>query len=376
MKEFIIDRLIDSENFCNFESEKNALRKHIEKKSHVVVYGPRNFGKTSLLKNILLKEFKKKHKKSFIFFADLMEVHSMDALISRLKTAFEHSFEESFPIKTILQSAKDIFASIRPEIGMDPLTAQPSLSITLSKEKKEHSIPFIFQLIKEVSKKVPSIVVIDEFQDIAQVPEAQALFRRAFQEIEFLPIVLMGSKRHILSDIFSNPQAPLAFWGQDVAMSYIPYAEYHTYILERFATRKISISLEDCTYLQNLVHRVPESVNILCQQLMKDHKKTTVTSSDITLALKNVLAMKESRYENYLGNFSGTEQTVLGSLAAVETISKPQGQEFVSATGLTSRSVGKIIQKLYDRGIIEKDQGNYRISDPLLRYYLVYYRHL
>ncbi len=374
MKSFITDRLVDEENFCNFLKERERLRDHIDQKNHVVVFGPRNFGKTSLLKNILIKEFRKSHKKSFVFFADLMEVKSMDMVVSRLKHAFEHSFEDSFPVKNMLQTVAELLTAIRPEITIDPLTSQPSLSLTLSKEKRQYSIPFIFQLILSIAKKMPCLVVIDEFQDIAAIPEAQAFFRSAFQEINESPIILLGSKRHILSKLFSNPDAPLAFWGQDVEIGEIAYEDYHHYIQERLAQQKNSIDLDTSMFMQDLVRRVPESINALGSQLMSLYTSTHVTQPHVVTALKTLLETKESRYESYLSQFSVTEQSVLENLSQTDRLTQPQSQAFVSKTGLTSKSVGTIMSKLQDRGIVDQNKGIYRICDPLLAHYIEYYR--
>lgn len=49
MKKFIFDRLVDRENICNLSKENERLLSLIEKQSNVVVFAPRNYGKTSLL---------------------------------------------------------------------------------------------------------------------------------------------------------------------------------------------------------------------------------------------------------------------------------------------------------------------------------------
>ena len=41
---------------------------------------------------------------------------------------------------------------------------------------------------------------------------------------------------------------------------------------------------------------------------------------------------------------------------------------------LIARTVGQIINRLMDRGVVEKIEPGYRLSDPLLAAYLRYYR--
>ncbi len=315
MKQFVFYKLVDKENICNLNDEKKILLEKIDKNARLVIYAPRNYGKTSLLKNVIIPEFRQKHKKSFVFFADLLQVKDMDSLADRLKTSFEHSFASSFPVSNFIENVKKHIKRLRPEISVDPITSLPGLSIKISAESKQQSIAFIFKLINDIAVDIPTLVVIDEFQDIVNVDEAQAMFRNALEESTTTPILLMGSKRHILGDIFSKPEAPLAFWGDDLEFKPICYEEYHRYIQERFDKNKLTIGLEEATFIQNNLNRNPESINILCHQLVEDYDNIIIKQDDILQSLRKLLANKESRYESYLATFSPAEEKVCVSLA-------------------------------------------------------------
>ncbi len=374
MKQFIFDRLVDRENLCNLTKEKDQFLHLIETKSNVVVYAPRNFGKTSLLKNIVIDDFRKLNKKSFVFFADLLGVKNLDSIIGRLMNSFERSFNESFPVKNIFENIKSLLSMLQPEVSIDSITGNPSVSLGISADKKEYTISYVFQLISAISKKIPVLIVIDEFQDIVRVDEAQALFRSVFQEMHNMPVILMGSKRHLLGDIFSIPDAPLYSWGIDIEIPSIPYNEYQVYINDRFSTKNIHIAYDEAVYLQNLMHRIPEPVNIICQQIMDIYDNLEITKEIINNSLKQILDNRESRYEIQIQGFSETEEKILIELAKIKTIEKPQSKIFIAKTNLTSRTIGKIFDKLLQIGIIEKTGTYYRISDPLFMFYLNYYR--
>ena len=202
MKQFIFDRLVDRENICNLNRERDLLLSYIKKKANVVVYAPRNFGKTSLLKNVIIDDFKSLHKKFFIFFVDLLGVKDLDSIIRRLVNSFERSFSQSFPVKSLLENIKTFLSMLKPEVFIDTITGNPSLSLGISPGKKEYSISYVFYLISRISKKIPTLIIIDEFQDIISVDEAPSLFRTVLQEMGDMPVIFMGSKRHILNDIF------------------------------------------------------------------------------------------------------------------------------------------------------------------------------
>jgi len=374
MKRFVFDRLVDRENLCNLIKERNQLLQYIDNKDNIVVYAPRNFGKTSLLKKVVIEDFRKLHKKSFVFFSDLLGVKNLSSIIERLMNSFERSFNESFPVKNIFENIKTFLSMLKPEVSIDSITGNPGISLGISRDKKEYSIPYVFNLISAISKKIPVLIVIDEFQDIVNVDEAPVFFRSVFQEMDDMPIILMGSKRHLLSDIFSLPNAPLYSWGVDIEIRPIPYKEYHCYINERFSLKNIHIAYDEAVYLQDLMHRIPEPVNIICQQIMNTCDSLEITEDMINNSLKQILDNRESRYEMQIQGFLRSEERTITELAKIETIEKPQSKTFVAKTGLTSRTIGKIFNKLMKTGIIEKTETYYRLSDPLFRFYLKYYR--
>ncbi|MEW5816831.1 MAG: hypothetical protein AB1798_15730 [Spirochaetota bacterium] len=374
MKQFIFDRLVDRENICNLSQEQNILKRYVTQKKHVVVYAPRNYGKTSVVKNVLIEEFRRINKRSFIFFADLMEVRNMESLVSRLIAAFERSFAESFPLKNLMENAKRFIASLKPEVSFDELTGKPALSLRILERPDRETLQAIFVHFAKIAAKIPSLIVLDEFQDIVHVKESLGILREAFEQIEAASIIVLGSKRHLLSEIFAKPSAPLAGWGTDLEFSPIPYDDYHAYINERFRQNGLTISLDNARYLQDSLQRVPESVNRLCQQIMDLYKNREISKDLIAVALRKLLENRESRYEFYLARFSASEEKVLRSLAKIGKIEKPLSKSFLAETALSNRTVSLVFKRLMDTGVIERTSGVYRISDPLLAGYLKYFR--
>jgi AAA+ ATPase superfamily predicted ATPase len=374
MKRFVFDRLVDRENICNLVKEQESLRRLIQQGAKVVVYAPRNCGKTSLIRNVIIDDFRRDHKRSFVFFADLLSVRSLESLTVRLRSAFEHSFAESFPVKNIFENARHFLAALRPELSMDSLTGSPSLSLRIGEDPTGQTIRSIFLHMRKIVEELPGFIVLDEFQDVAHIDEAPGILRSCFEEIATAPIVVLGSKRHLLSSLFANPEAPLNGWGTDLEFSAIPYEEFHNYIQERFRQNNLMVSYESAVYLQDLMQRVPEAVNRLAQQIMDLYTDREIGPELIAASLMKLLENRASRYESYLGQFSITEGKVLVVLAKEQVEAHPQSKQFLASTTLSARAVGQIISRLMDRGIVEKIDPGYRISDPLLAAYLRYYR--
>lgn len=375
MKGFYYDTLLEAENICNLERERAQLSKGIAQGKKLVVFGPRNFGKTSLVKNVIIPKFKQKKKKSFVLFADLMEVKSLEAIHQRIRLSFEKAFANSFPAKNLLEWAKRLLRSLRPEFSLDPLTTQPVLTISAETTREPLTFLKIFSVIgEEISPAVETLIVLDEFQDIAHIPEAQGLMRQALQEFKNIPIILMGSKRHLLSRIFSLPNAPLASFGEDIEFGPIPYEDYHRYIQERFRERKLVIGFEDAKILQETLFRIPEAINIVCHFLYSNLFHKTVGTNQIFWAMDQVVESRRSRYEELVSLFTENEEAILVALAKSEAVIHPTGKEFLKKVGVSQRSVKMILDHFLDKSLVDRGKEGYRVNDPLLYYFLRKFR--
>lgn len=374
MKTFIFDTLVDAENICNLENERKIILKAIAGKKKLVIYGPRNFGKTSLVKNVVIPSFRNLTKKNFVFFADLMSVKDWNAIEQRIERSFSISFAEAFPAKQLVETAKRFLANLKPQFTLDSQTGSPSLSLTSDSHRRSPHLDDIFRAIASIAKEIPTLIIADEFQDIAFVDEAEAKFRAAFQELGGVPILLMGSKRHILANIFAKPEAPLASFGQDLEFHPIHYEEYYHYIVERFAPMRLKIDIATATILQDALNRIPESINMVCAHFIEHLKDSTITPQLIFDVIARVVESRQSRFEQFLSSFNSKEEDILKSVAKNGPIKRYNGTEFLKTVSVSSRMVGIIFNKLWNASIFEKNHDGYRIADPLLREYLKTFR--
>lgn len=98
------------------------------------------------------------------------------------------------------------------------LTTQSGMPPTLRK---------ILDELGNFASRAPLLLVLDEFQDVVDVPTAEAVFRGSLQTFPHqAPMVTMGSKKHLLTKMFARPKAPFHNWGEDLEIKPIPYGEY------------------------------------------------------------------------------------------------------------------------------------------------------
>jgi hypothetical protein len=183
----------------------------------------------------------------------------------------------------------------------------------------------------------------------------------------------MGSKRHILSRIFSLPDAPLASFGEDIEFHYIAYEEYHRYVMERFREKRLALSLEDAKKLQDALFRIPEAINIVCDFLYSTFQNKTIESDQIFWAIDKVIESRRGRYEELLSLLSEKEEGILTALAKHGPVLHPTGQEFLRTAAASPRAIKMILDYLLDKSIVDRGEEGYRVNDPLLYYFLKRY---
>jgi predicted AAA+ superfamily ATPase len=369
---FIFDSVLPEKDICNYVELRKELIQEMKCGYKVVLYGLRNTGKTSLVKSSLLPTLKKEG--YLIIYADFFGVHSLEQIEERLYLAIQESLLNNFPLKTRFAEFLKSLKTIRPILKTDP-TDGVSLSLDFL-HKTELNLTAIFKSISEINKKVPCILVFDEFQDIHYVKQADALLRTELQIIDSnIGVIFMGSKKHLLSKLFAKPKAPLAGIGRDKEMPFIDYQEYCNYIQMRFKRKKLNINLENATFLQDILLRIPEAINMVCDHIFRNYTGPLNIEQDIIInAVQKMTDLRRSRFEEYLSHYTPNEQKVLSAIAKIGPIMAPSSIEFVSYVKISQKGISNIIKKFEDEALIYKTKQGYIIPDALLSSFLRRYR--
>ncbi len=369
---FIFDTVLKESDICNYRSLKKSFFADLRGGKKLVLYGLRNTGKTSFIKSLVIPALRKDG--LFVIYTDLFGVRTIHQICERFHLSIQQSLLDSFPVRTRLQQVLKSITALRPVIKVDQFEG-PALSLDFASSSKIQ-LSDLFKLIREVQKKIQTVIIFDEFQDVHFVPEAEALLRAELQTLSpKTGLLFMGSKKHMLTKIFAHPQAPLAGMGEDRQMPCINYNEYHQYISDRFKHHKLTITENDSTYLQDKMMRIPESINILCNQIVGLYTgPKKIQRTEIIKAISAVADLKQGRFEEFIANYSPNEQKVISAIAHLEYVIAPSGAEFVAKTGLSQKGVSKIVKKLEDEAVIYNGPKGYFLADPLLMAYLQKYR--
>lgn len=375
MKGFPFHILINKENICNYEQEQKDLLKEIFSGQRIVIYGRRNTGKTSLVQSVVIPEYRKRFKDSLIICADFFGCRDMEQISNQIRSAFQVGFSESFPKKSMLNNMFGMIKSLRPNISVDSATGEMALTLgSVSQSNYKQSIDAIVHEIGRVHKKVKALIVFDEFQDIALVTQAEGVIRASLQKLPAdLPVVILGSKKHLLRKMFSNPKAPFSNWGTPFELPIIKSNDYQKYINARFNNHGLHINMEAVDYLKERVQGIPEPINIICQTLLDTEAKGEITVEDMNVAIKKTLVRFKSNFIEFLATRTKAEIILLTAIAKNQPVLMPRSREFLENLKISSATIGKIIRRFEDDSIIYHTEEGFVLGDPLLALYLETY---
>lgn len=370
-KTFKFGQLLSKEDICDREKEIQILSKICKTKGRAVVYGPRRYGKTSLVKNVVMSDFLENSEKSLAIYADFFQVDVMEDVCLRLQIAFEQALSQRAKVKSFIKNIYNYLKHFRVEMSVDPLSSAPAISFTGSHIRDEKMLSEIFLGIKNFSEEYKALLILDEFQDVLYVHGLEAKLRSEIQDLKETSVILLGSKKHILREIFHDESRPFYGFGVDVELGKIARSLWLPYMRERFKTSQLTIEEEGMNDICNWMRDVPNSIQELCQWLVLSGVSGLLTPQRIERGLADLIENKSSRFLERMANFSAKEKKVLITIARQEPVHLISSTKFLQATKVSATATKAIIHRLTDQGVLDSSEEGYLVTDPIFKLFLL-----
>ncbi len=355
--------------FCNRKREMKELQAFAEAKANVVLFSPRRYGKTSLVKRI---QKVLSNKGDITLFADFFGVASVDDVASRLAKAVFVITHKKDPLwKSALRAMK----SFRPVLKPDPsggvsLSVEPSGAVKSGLELLDETMNSIREFVTTTKSLVH--VALDEFQEIVTLKEAlqvEGIMRTQIQQQQ-ASYFFIGSRRRILLGIFNERQRPFFQSAINYPLKLLPPDELAEFIVEQFKKNKKKCTVAMARKLASFTGFHPyysQKLAFFVYELSK-----TVTEETINLGMERLILSEKPVFEAILQGLSPHQRLLLQALAK-ETAPKLLASGYIQKHGLGS--VGGIqhsSKKLEELDLIEKDEetGGWRPVDPILAIWL------
>ena len=228
---FVYGETVSGEHFCNRVNEISELITDIKNGLNIIIFSPRRYGKTSLIRRVLEEV---KAEGLLTFYVDLYPAINKQKFIE----IYAKAISDGLPgkVSRIAKKLKEYLPRIIPKVLVDG----ESMRFEFEFDRTANISPHIDDLLEAVKKaadqhKQDAIIVFDEFQEITNFDddEIERKMRSAFQTHRNVSYVFMGSKTHLMKNIFNNPNRPFYKSGR-----YFPLQKISAEELAVFAEKK------------------------------------------------------------------------------------------------------------------------------------------
>lgn len=371
MKEFYYNILVNKDDLADRREDIENISKLLKAGKKIALYAPRRYGKSSLAKNILPDEIKKKNFVALYF--DFMGVQSIDDVCVRLSYGISQGLSQYLPAKNFFEGLKKTFKNMAFSIEPDTLTGEISFSIA-TKEGKTPALLSLLKSMVQIAETYPCLFLFDEFQDIHFSKDILGQMRSELQKLKNTPMVFLGSKRQLLSQIFQSNHSAFFQFADEYVLKPIPAKEWEPFFEERLKPKKIKLTHDALVELMRLSLDVPNTICEIGSYIQGHFENQKIDQKDLLILIKELLESKAEGFHYQIQQLTESERKVLAALAINGWTKEIQSKKFQAQTNMSLSGIKKVISKLYHLGIIEEDNLSYRVSNPLLGLFLQTHR--
>ena len=359
---FVYGEAVSGDNFCNRMQEISELENDIENGTNVIIFSPRRYGKTSLI-HMVLEIVRQRGILSF--YVDLFPAVNKQKFIE----IYARAISSGLPGKTsrIVKRLREYLPRIIPKVVMDDRSVQFEFGF----DRRDSLSPHIDDLL-EAGKKIAdqhnqnAVVVFDEFQEIANFDdqEIERKMRSVFQHHRNVSYIFMGSKTHLMRDIFNNPNRPFYKSGKHFPLEKIDSDELGNFAAERFETAGIIIAENEIKKIIEITECHPYYFQMLCHVLWETGLgDNAIKPRHIERAVDILISRESSTYLAIWESLTVKQRSLLVALMQ-EYNPEIYSRQFVEKHGLGApSSLQKATKKLINMELIQRANGSYKITD-------------
>lgn len=355
------------EAFTDRETELAELTADVENGQDVVVFAPRRYGKSSLVwrasqqlvgRDVLVAQ------------VDLMATPTRERLAERLaRTIYED-------VATSLMRARErlrVFQGlrVRPTVTVDPDDGSLSFSFAAGHvaEDLDATLERLFELPGRLGAERGRRValVLDEFQEVVDLdPGLPRLMRAIFQAQPEVAHVYLGSKRHMMEQIFNDENEP--FWrsAKRMELGVIAPPLFADFIRDRFARTDRTIAPGALERLLAVTGGHPYATQELCYFLWQETLVGEEADDErLEAALTRVLASENAHFGLIWDRAPAGQRQVLAALA--DEPGRVLTADYRARHNLPApSSVQRALDALVRQELVARVEGAARIAEPFL----------
>ena len=365
---FVFGKAAEGNYFTDRVEDAKRMKANLTHGINTILISPRRWGKTSLVKKVLSDINDHSIKTVFI-----------DVFNCKTEYDFYHSFatavvkQTSSKLDEWVEMAKTFLTNISPKFsfGSDPLN---DFSLSFDWNPKDKTELDILQLPEKIAQKknLHIVVCMDEFQQIAAIPDAekfQKKLRSVWQHQQNVSYCMFGSKKHLMEYFFNDPSMPFYKFGDMLFLKKIPTEEWVPFICDKFKeSGKLISELQArkiCETTENISSYVQHLSWIVWYKA--DEK---VKDEDIESAIDDILEQNKVFFQREVEQLSELQLNFLKAIANGITSGFSTKEVITKYRLESSANVQALKKSLVKKDLIEIDGQQVNMNDALFKLWI------
>ena len=367
---FVTKGYAGSEYFCDRVRETSDIISLLINENNLALISPRRLGKTDLIRHSFAQpQIKDRY---YTFLIDIYATNSLRDCVNVFGKAIMEALKPRG--RKVWEQFLGALKSLQTEISFD-INGNPVWGIGLgSMENPAVTLDEIFQYLEMADK--PCIVAIDEFQQITQYTDGQnieAALRTHVQRCNQTTFLFAGSKRHLMSEIFTSPSRP--FYQSVITMSLAPISidKYSEFAVQKFRDYDKDVEPEVINAVYSRFNGVTSCLQRVMNVLfMRTPKGECCTVDMVDDAINYLLDLYSDNYETQLSQMSERQRVLFRAITAEGQAKNITGGSFIKKYKLRSASsVMSAAKALLEKDFITQEQGAYIAYDQFFALWLL-----
>lgn len=363
---------VSGQAFWDREDERGELKREMSSSQNIVIFSKRRMGKTSLIKEVLRALPESKFITAYI---DLYPTTSVEDFVECYAASISSAVRGT--LDKVLIEVKSLLRSFTPMLTVDD-DGKPRLTVDYGRNVKKSL------LLDEVLEAFPKycakkgklgVLVMDEFQQIGNYDKdrkMEATLRSHYQTHRNISYIFMGSKKHLLTEIFNAPNRPFYNSAQMFPLKEMDEQIMIDCVVERFKGTGCKITESEARYIVEQAERHPYYTQRIAHAVWSAiiTGKKTVTIAEIDAAIAMTVD-KNSDYFRSLCELLTSHQLSALRVAAHINGEKVFSKEFLARHNWQKDSLKQALDALVDKDLLSREESSYKIDDIFFRRWLL-----
>ena len=375
---FRFGQVVTDDLFCNRTSEIRQITHDLAGGQSIVLYSPRRCGKTSLLRAV-----SKKLKTGNVLYGhvDFFACNSEEKVLQAVSgAAGKIVVDDLKSIEKFMRKAAGFFTRTRFGVRVEPgesgsITLWPELSPQSSSfDTLSDALAGLNAFLKKAKKR--AAIVFDEFQQVLRVNSSlEAEFRTIVQHQDRIAFAFLGSRMHLLQDMFTNESRPFYNSAKLIELGPISSKELARFIHSRFKRIGVAIPIDLALAIAAKTKGHPDYTQRLCSHIFDVLESETVSEEAVKAGLAHMLASLTALFGGIYEELPLRESqvmTILAEQGPTATFSSKILQPYDMGTPALHKALSNLVKKDLVRRAQDK---KYHIIDTFLAEWIKRERH-